>query len=88
MEENLEEEMGGMAMGNGGIAGAGVNQDGSAYNAGGNPTNKFGEPPGFAKSNLLRRKISLLNRPNLMPNTKKGKPLRNILDPDTPIGRA
>lgn len=89
MEDNLKEMMG---VGGGGIAGIGVNQDGSPYNAGGDPTNKFGEPPGvLAKfgrnTNVLKRNVSLLNRPSLLPNTKKTKPLRNILDPNTPIGR-
>lgn len=86
MEDNLKEMM---AAGGGGIAGIGVNQDGSPYNAGGDPTDKFGEPPGIpAKrgrfTNILKRNQSLVR---LSPNSKKGKPLRNILDPMTPIGR-
>ena len=84
MEDNLKEMM---AAGGGGIAGIGVNQDGSPYNAGGDPTDKFGEPPVFGKTNVLKRNVSLLNRSSLLPNSKKKKPLRNILDPMTPIGR-
>lgn len=74
MENNILKEQIANAVGGGGIAAVGVNQDGSPYNAGGNPSNKFGEPPKFGK-------ISLLKRPSLLPNAKKNKPLRNILDP-------
>ena len=79
MEEHLKEQIAN-AVGGGGVAGIGVNQDGTPYNAGGNPANKFGEPPVFGKINLLKRT-------SLLPNTKKAKPLRNILDPNIPIGR-
>lgn len=80
-EKNLKEMMG--VGGGGGIAAIGVNQDGSAYNAGGNPANKFGEPPGIPSL----PKVNLLKRKTLLPNGKGGKPLRNILDPSIPIGR-
>lgn len=86
MEDNLKEEMAGMAMGNGQIAGGGINKNGTPYNAGGNPIDKFGEPPVHGKTNILKRNVNLLNRPSLLPNTKAKKPLRNILG-DQPIGR-
>jgi hypothetical protein len=79
MENNILKEQIANAVGGGGIAAIGVNQDGTPYNAGGNTLNKFGEPAKFGK-------ISLLKRPSLLPNTKKNKPLRNILDPMSTIG--
>lgn len=79
MEEKFLKEM--MGVGGGGIAAIGVNQDGSPYNAGGNPIDKFGEPP------VKLDKTNLLKRPSLLPNASKKKPLRNILDPMIPIGR-
>jgi hypothetical protein len=89
MEDNLKEMT---AAGTGGIAAIGINRKGSSYNAGGDPADTYGEPPGvLAKfgrnTNVLKRNVSLLNRPSLLPNSKKAKPLRNILDPNTPIGR-
>lgn len=78
-DNNLKEDIANAA-GGGGVAAIGVNQDGTPYNAA-TATSNFGEPPAFAK-------ISLLKRPSLLPNAKKKKPLRNILDPMIPIGRA
>lgn len=74
MEDNLKEMMGVSSS-----AGLGVNQDGTPYNAGGNPTDKFGEPPVFRNTNILKRNVKLVN--SLLPNTskKKKKPLRGIL---------
>lgn len=85
MEDNLKEMM---SAGGGGIAGIGVNKDGSPYNAGGDPADRYGEPPRYGMTNVLKRNVSLLNRSTLLPNSKKKKPLRNILDPMTPIGRS
>jgi hypothetical protein len=80
MENDILKEQIANAVGGGGVAAIGVNQDGTPYNAGGNPSNKFGEPPVFRKG------ISLLKRPSLLPNASKKKPLRNILDPMSTIG--
>jgi hypothetical protein len=56
MEKNIIKEQIANAVGGGGIAAIGVNQDGTPYNAGGDPINKFGEPPVFSRTKLLKRK--------------------------------
>lgn len=85
MEDDLKEMV---SAGGGGIAAIGINRNGTSYNAGGDPADTYGEPPKFGTTNVLKRNVGLLNRPSLLPNSKKKKPLRNILDPMTPIGRA
>jgi len=90
--DNLKEMM---SVGSGSIAGMGINKDGSPYNAGGNPADTYGEPPVFVgknvlktnNTNVLKKNTTLLNRSTLLPNSKNKKPLRNILDPMTPIGK-